>query len=82
MIHPEVYFGICHLGVDHECDGQTDGQTFGYQMLRFTSLRGQSFQRSFETVHRLRVANGTLQTVLGYRSSNDKCPFSKFVLVR
>jgi len=34
-----------------------------------------SFQRSFDTLHRLKVANRTVQ---GYQSSNDRCWFSEF----
>ena len=38
----EVYFNIPNcLGVNHDCDEQTDGQTLQQQMTRFTTLHGQ-----------------------------------------
>jgi len=46
MVRYEAYFDIFSpLGVDHECDGRTDGQMDGRSnivvLLRFSTLSGQ-----------------------------------------
>ena len=71
----EMYFDISdHLGVDHECDRQTDGQTEWPLAIERCNAVRRSLKMVLQSVKSVRLSNDPACELFGQRQEKEKHP--------